>query len=362
MELFAVISSEYDVVWGMTAVMYFFMIQLAGACVLLASIGHALKLPRAESFTSLGLLAGITLGAAAPLNLVAELQQPARFASMLWRPHVTSPLSWGVFVIAGFILFSLLYGLDLLRNSAFWRREGQSRDFSADSAQNPVLARSGSTLRITAWLALLASVALFLYSGLDLAAVKSRIMWSSSMIPLVMFASALAAGTGLLGLLERITRGLNEDRTSLYRKALSYSLLLLLAAFLVWILTEFAFADQQGSIVWNHLVSHQFLQFFILAGVLGLLAPLALSLVLAHRYAVILSGFLVLAGAFSLRWVLVIGGQEIGRTIAGVNTYAPESIWSHGGLMASLGTLGLWTFLMILASWSKPWRDFVQSA
>lgn len=361
MQLFEIIASRHDVVWGLTAVQYFFMVQVGAACILLASLGPAFDLSGLRRLSGLALLTGITLVATAPLNLIAELMQQGRFASMFWNTHLSSPLSWGVFVINVVLVFAGVYGLALLKNALVQaHRDGSFSSllpYALVRGKSPV---SPATLKILAWLALVGAAALFVYSGMDLASVSSRIMWSPSIVPLLLAVSGVAGAVALLILLERLSGGLPPERAGIYRRALLASLGLLLAVGLVWLLTEFAFADQAGRTVWNYLSGDAFFSFALLAAALGTLLPFILAALRGSAQMLTSAALLVLLGGYMLRYVITIGGQEMGRTTAGLNQYAPWDIWAHGGLMAAAGTVGLWVFLMILASWTAPWKGFVR--
>lgn len=361
MQLFEIIASRHDVVWGLTAVQYFFMVQVGAACILLASLGPAFDLSGLRRVSGLSLVAGITLVATAPLNLIAELMQQGRFASMFYNTHLSSPLSWGVFVINAALVLAGVFGLALLKNALIQaKHEGTFSSLLPYALVRGKRPLSPAALKFLAWLALVGSVALFVYSGMDLASVSSRIMWAPSIMPLLLAASGLTGAVALLILLERISHGLSLERAGWYRRALFSSLLLLLAVGLVWMLAQFAFANQAGRSVWTYLSGQGFFSFFLVAVGLGTLLPFVLAAVSKREDILSSTALLVLLGGYMLRYVLTIGGQEMGRTTAGLNDYAPWDIWAHGGLMAAAGTVGLWVALMILASWTAPWKGFVR--
>ncbi|WP_029914889.1 NrfD/PsrC family molybdoenzyme membrane anchor subunit [Pelobacter seleniigenes] len=341
-------GTSQQVVWGMTSIQFFFMVQVAAACIGLAAAQRLVARQALEPYAGVGLFLGLGLAVTAPLNLILELHQPLRFLSMLYRTHLTSPLSWGVFILLGFMLVSACFALVVLREK-----------LTTACSDNLDRRASGGRVKVLALLTLLAATLIFLYSSMDLAAVKGRGLWHSSIVPVVFICSALAAATGLSGLFAMLVKRLNQERLTLLRGWLGFFLTLQLFAQVLWFLIAFVFGDSFGRFAFDYILAAGFGNFIVL----GLGGTILLPLVLLYwarssRLLFALAALLSLAGAYLVRWNVIITGQQLPRTGTALLPFAPEW-WGQGGLLQALAPLALWILLMILATWTGPWKRLV---
>ncbi len=345
MTVVELMGTSQQVVWGMTSIQFFFMVQVAAACIGLAAAQRLVARQALEPYAGVGLFLGLGLAVTAPLNLILELHQPLRFMSMLYRTHLTSPLSWGVFTLLGFMLVSACFALLVLREK-----------LTAASPDNLDRRASGVGGKVLALLTLLAAALIFLYSSMDLAAVRGRGLWHSSIVPVVFICSALAAATGLSGLFAMLVKRLNQERLTLLRGWLGFFLTLQLFAQVLWFLIAFVFGDSFGRFAFDYILAAGFVNFIVL----GLGGTVLLPLVLLYfarssRLLFALAALLSLAGAYLVRWNVIITGQQLPRTGTALIPFAP----GQGGLLQAMAPLALWILLMILATWTGPWKRLV---
>ena len=104
--------------WELLAACYLFMIQAGAWAMLAGTASRALGLGFLAPLRVWGVLAGTGLALAAPLCLVAELLSPERFATLLYKVHPSSPLSWGAFAILALAGTGLAQCLALKRGGA----------------------------------------------------------------------------------------------------------------------------------------------------------------------------------------------------------------------------------------------------
>lgn len=354
MQIIELMGPTQHIYWGMTSVQFFFMIQVSAACTALAAAQRLFACRTLEPYANFGLLLGLGLGLVAPLNLILELYQPQRFASMLYQTNFSSPLSWGVFILLGYMAVTALFSLATLRQAL------QRRPMSGTGRLTALVAGTGEVgrqrLRLLAALTLFAASAVFLYSSLDLAAVKGRDLWHSSIVPVIFICSALAAAAGLVVLFALITKRNNPDHFALLRGWMALFLLLQLFAQILWFLIAFVFGDSLGRFAFDYILSAGFWNFIVLG--LGGVIVLPLALLYFSRDSRILllsAALLTLAGAYLVRWNIIVTGQQLPR--GGVErSLLDPGLWAHGGLMQALAPLGLWVFLMILLTWTGPWK------
>lgn len=162
--------------WELLAANYLFMIQAGAWAMLAGCASRALGLKSFEPLRRWGLLAGTGLAMAAPLNLVAELLSPERFATLLYRVQPSSPLSWGTWAIITLNVLGLAECRSLFRNV---------------SHASPMTSR----------LAFLAALGVVVYTWIDIDHAAGIPLWSGPWPSAALTASGAAAGLALcLGL------------------------------------------------------------------------------------------------------------------------------------------------------------------
>jgi predicted membrane protein len=75
-----------------------------------------------------------------------------------------------------------------------------------------------------------------------------------------------------------------------------------------------------------------------------------------------ISSVLVLISVFMMRWNVVIGGQEISKTMKGLLTYIPPLLGRQGILAGSAVMLAPLGLLWLLTRLFPPWGDMTREA
>lgn len=119
------------------------------------------------------------------LLLVADLDKPARFFTILTRPQWQSWLTRGAFVLIG---FSLIAGLWLLVEGAVWLN---LLPFTVANGARPFLLGTGLVL----------AVGSAVYTAFLFGQAEGRDLWQSTLLPFHLLLQALLAGSGVLLLL-----------------------------------------------------------------------------------------------------------------------------------------------------------------
>lgn len=316
-----VLAQPQDITWLPWAVQYFFFIGIASCAVLLACAARWSQHRYREAFERICLFLALTCGIAAPLALTADLHQTARFWHFYAWPTPWSWMPWGALFLP---LFTVFVGLWFL---LFHLRV--------------VTERFTPLMRWIALAAALTAVGLLLYTGREVSVVQARPIWFSYGYPLVMFISAISALLALLSL------ALHKHRYcgKLLAKGQVVTLLLLGAVTLVWLLGD----TLSGEALRQQWRLGTDIRFYMLVMVTlwGVVLVLALA---ANRYdfplsLTLASTLLVAALCWTLRWALLIGGQTVPKYNALINDYHFPP--GTDGLLAIIGTFGLWFALMI---------------
>ncbi|MEJ5070502.1 tetrathionate reductase subunit TtrC [Enterobacter sp. MYb186] len=317
------LAQPQAITWLPWAVQYFFFIGIASCAVLLACAARWLRHRHSERFERVCLFIALTCGITAPLALTADLHQTARFWHFYAWPTPWSWMPWGALFLP---LFTLLLGLWFL---LFHLRKGNTR-----------------LLRGLALAAALTAIGLLLYTGREVSVVRARPVWFSYWLPVAMFFSAMSALLALLGLVMRdLARRLAQGQV--------VALVLLGAVMLAWSLGD----TLSGEALRQQWQLGGDIRLYLLTLMLLWAAALTVSLY-ASRYQppffiTLASALLVAILCWTLRWAVLMGGQIIPKYNALTNDYSLPM--GTDGLLAIIGTFGLWLALMIILGECVIW-------
>lgn len=349
-----VVNVAREVSWLPWAVQYFFLIGLSVGCFLLTLPGFVLRRPAWERASRLALLGALTCGLTAPVALLADLHQPARFLNFYLHPNPGSWMAWGAFFIplylGGLALYAwLVLRPDLKRLADIGGRgAGIYRAFAYGGHD------SLGAIRIAAVLALAGAALVALYTGMEVMVVSARPLWNTPFLPVQFFITAVAGAIGLVLVLDRaIGDGRAAEGTNLLR-LLAVTQLLVLAVGAAWLLLGMtglsprhaeALAQVAPSTAWR-------ITAVWAAG--SALVTFWLALAARHPTWRLAAGLIALHSAWMMRWTVFIGGQEIPKTGAGYyhDYHLPLG---NDGLLGIVGTAGLWIAVLILLISILPW-------
>lgn len=240
-------------------------------------------------------------------------------------------MSWGSWVLI--IVYPLLLVSALIRLPEAWPWLGQRVPQLA--RWSDVLLASAHTLRLLAWINIVLGVALGIYTGILLSTMVARPLWNVSILGPLFLVSGLSAGAALLHLLAALLRPRRPAPQGLIGGALGALIqllgkeppekgtanaliradigflaveLLMLGLLLIGLVT----ATASHAAAFDLLMSGKFaVAFWGVLVVLGIVVPLALQgLELTHRIPhTAVPAVLVLAGGYTLRWLMVNAGQ-----------------------------------------------------
>lgn len=329
-------------VWGWEIPLYLFvggmvagMMIMAGAAMLRTARGEDTR-----SFFSVQTpLLGFMLLNLGMLALLADLAHPLYVWAIYITFQVTSPMSWGSWVLL--LVYVVLLASALVRLPESWPWLGE---------RVPVLARlsdaittSPRRMALLGWCNVVLGIGVGIYTGILLNTMVARPLWNSAVLPLLFLFSGLSAAAAAVhlatvvfpgrpaprsligGALAAMTQPLGPQppeastTNSLFRADIVFLVveLVLIALLLLSLASstlshgvalQLLFAGSTGLVFWIGVIA------------LGILLPLVLqALELQHRIPhTVVPAVLVLAGGFALRWVLVSAGQASSVVTAGL--------------------------------------------
>lgn len=332
MQIIELLTPAYEAAWLPWAVQYFFLAGIATGAALLVSF--FVWGPHDSTRRRLLPVAVLTLAVsaiAAPVSLLADLHQPARF----WHfyAHFT-PWSW---MSMGALLLPAFVGLSLATCASWWLGK-----INWMRLLSPVLLISALTISI--------------YTGAEIMEVRSRPLWSTLWVPVNLALTGWLATVGSMFVLERaLPAALRPGAQALQ---VLRTLGLALAGSLVfvafsWVLSGMVTDSPSFDAarrLWNDFPVWR----LSMAGSAVFGAAVVIALVRgkqrlgAKGYTLVLG--LGLAGsAWAFRWALFMGVQGVPKYGAG--RYLYHMPLGGDGLLGMVGVAGLCLALVTMASW-----------
>ncbi|MDN0086032.1 tetrathionate reductase subunit TtrC [Yersinia nurmii] len=328
-----ILARPQEISWLPWAVQYFFFIGLACGAVLLGCWQRWFRRDKGQPLERAALMLAVTAAIVAPLALSADLHQPAR--AWHFYPYFTpwSWMSWGSLFLPLFSGLVVTYFLALIYGQRVNR---------------PLT----GLLRLLSILTALSALSILMYTGREVSVLRAQPLWFTLWLPLFIFLTAMQAVPSLLALW--LWRQPQVQRY-LARWQL-VSLLFLALVTLLW---------ASGSTL-----SAAALRQWASGHPLTAAAPLLIGLMLlglallnlTRRLsigAVILQSLLAMVLCWMVRWLLLMQSQTLPKY--NVLTHPYQLSLGTDGLLAIIGTFGLWVTLIIaLREGVRRWEGRVQ--
>lgn len=330
MEIIEILTPQYDAAWLPWAVQYFFLIGLASTAGLTAAfLVFTPAKSQVRRLLPSAVAALLVCGLAAPVALLADLHQPARF----WHfyAHFT-PWSWmsiGAVMIPVFVVLTLTF-------SVLWwmRKEG--------------------ALKAVAILLILSCLGVLVYTGSEIMIVRSRPLWNTIFVPLNL---ALTGWLGALGFMQLIARwlpgGMAEFPSATWRRLGLICLALLAICGGAWVVSGLLGLDPSFDAAKELFTTYpswraSLVGSILMAVVLVLAMAAAPKRLCGGAYSFLCALFIMTA-AWVFRWTLLMGVQTVPKYGAGL--YLQSLPLGSEGLLGMMGILGLFIAFAAVVTW-----------
>src|SRR6202162_3289216 len=372
-----VYPNETIVPWTVLIVVYPYLTGLVAGAFTISSLYQVFGFTQLRPVAHFALLISLCCMITVPLPLLLHLGHPERAFNAMITPHLTS--AFAVFgYAAGFYIILLVLETWFL-----------FRPHIVQQAQKPTgLLRWGYRILSLGsydvsdkamrydrkWLFTLAIIGipgahgLHGYVGFVFGSLKSREWWSSDLMPAVFLFSAIISGTALLIVLYVITCRLRKGPVDLpCLKGMAYTLWGFMMFTLLLEGVEFASLVYRGregiDVIMEYVKGPLIVPFAVLQFGVGSALPLLVLTFMLWRgitgkvliAGVAASAFLVLLAVLMMRWNVVIGGQEIGKTGKGLLAYHPMLFGREGMLAAAFVVATPFLLLSIMVRLFPPW-------
>ena len=372
-----VYPNETVIPWSVLIVVYPYLTGLVAGAFVVSSLYHVFGMRQFEVVSKFSLLMALCLMVCVPLPLLLHLGHPERAFNAMITPHLTS--AFAIFGYAAAFYVTLL----MLENWFVFRPQfvhlGQNGwkparwlfrlvALGSDDLSEPAMRYDHKWIHALAIIGIPAAVGLHGYVGFVFGSLKSREWWSSDLMPVIFLFSAIISGTALVIVAYVSSCKLRKVSIDLACiKGLAYTLWGFLIVALLLEGVEFAsllYRSREGiEMIMQYVRGPLVVPFFVLQVGLGSFVPLLTLTYLVWRgandralvVAVTTSAVLVLFAVLLMRYNVVIGGQEISKTGAGLVTYRPAVFGREGLLAAGFVLAAPFALLLISLRVVSPW-------
>jgi tetrathionate reductase subunit C len=296
MDVNIIYNVEHEMPLGIPIATYFYLTGLSAGSFIISTLAYGFGMLKFKPLGKIGVVMATSLLIIAPMILLIDLEQPFRFWHLIIYLRITSPITWGTFLLSLYPMNCMVYGYFM---------------FKGDLKRTKIFGLIGIPLALL----------VHGYTGFILALGKARVLWNTAIMPPIFLVSAMVSGLALMILVVIIKdyilqRGKAPNRDLLYAlgKFLVASIgldLVLIGIDLSVLLTSTTEAYRAALMLLNGQFSFLFLGVELL---LGAIIPLLLFLLpFTRRWvpAYALASVLVMAGIFAMRCIMVIGGLSI---------------------------------------------------
>ena len=292
-------------IWTWEVAMYLFLGGLTAGVMVFAALMTVLNKDEEAPFATnrLALFAPIVLSLGMT-TLFLDLEHKLFVFRFYTSFQITSPMSWGAWILIFIYPISVLQILSTLRNGYGFLAEYVDRF----AIGRWLLDKSEQLRRDIAMVAIPFAVALGIYTGILLSAFGARPFWNSGVLGPLFLISGLSTAAALVALIAR-----EHAEKALFTRidlVLIITEIMLVALFLINLATG---SGQQIEALQLVMGGPYTLVFWTLFIGVGLLIPLLLEILEIsgiNKSLAILAPVLVLIGGFALRQIVLDAGQE----------------------------------------------------
>lgn len=362
-----VYPNETVIAWTVLIAVYPYLTGLVAGASSVSVLYTGSGLKEYKPVSRLALLAAFAFMITVPIVLLSHLGHPERALGAMITPNFVSAFSmFGYFAMLYTVILALeiwfefrVYNILVARKSTGLKRLFYraitlfSDDISAESRKF-----DHKWLRRIIIFSILGAHGLHGYVGFVFSSLKSREWWSSELTIVIFVISAIVSGLAAVMLMYIVVsafRKIKADEVCL--RGLSFYLMIFAIFTLFLEGVEFislVYKAKEGiELILSYVMGPMFWRFFIVQFLVGAVVPILLlfsiwKFKISGRKLIVmtsLSSVLALSQVFMMRYNVVIGGQEISKTMRGYLEYQVP-VLGHEGSLAAIGAI---IFSLVLA-------------
>lgn len=355
-----VYPNETVIAWTVLIAVYPYLTGLVAGASSVSVLYAGSGLKEYKPVSRLALLAAFAFMITVPIVLLSHLGHPERALGAMITPNFTSAFSmFGYFAMLYSFILALeiwfefrIYNVQIARKSTGLKRLFYraltlfNDDTSAESR-----AFDHKWLRRIIIFSILGAHGLHGYVGFVFSSLKSREWWSSELTIVIFVISAIVSGMAAVMLMYIVVsayRKIKADEVCLRGLAFYLMIFAIFTLFLEGVeFVSLIYKAKEGiDLILEYVMGPMFWRFFIVQFLLGAVVPIMIlfsvwkfkisgtKLIVMTSIASVLS----LCQVFMMRYNVVIGGQEISKTMRGYLDYQVP-VFGHEGWLAAIGAI-----------------------
>lgn len=336
-------NASDKVPWGLDVPAYIFLTGMSAGSFIISSLG-LFGIKKFKPISRIAAVQAVILLMIAPAILLLAMGHPERFWMIYVYPNPTSVISWGSYLLLIYPVVCVLYGYFQMR-----------RDFANASLTEAQIKKDDQKAKFFGLLGVPLAIMVHGYTGVLLGFIRGRVLWNTSLMPVLFLTSAIVSGIALLVIILLVLR-----KTSGYKigdeiiSGLTQIMLVTLLFDLFFIgieaLTSLYGRSGEHFETWKSLIAGQFHIPFVWGEiVVGAIIPItliayALRDVAKRSGALIIASICILFGVFVMRCNIILGGQIVQAYGGPEGHYTPQigewliilCFWAVGALLYTL--------------------------
>ncbi len=311
---------------------------------MVSSLHHVFGMERFAPISKFALLTSLCFMFFAPTPLLFHLGQPTRALNAVITPHWTSAMAAFGYVAAFYIFLLLLetwfsFRADIVAMSksrtGIMQKVYKVLTLGSDDVSQRALDTDHTIARRLAMIGIPGACGLHGYVGFLFGSLKTREWWSSDLMPIIFLLSAIGSGVGLLIVLYVITSWWRKKPTN--GGAMQGLLYVLWSGIVIVMVIEalemvqMIYKAREGVEGVFELIEGPIHVGMAIQWGGSLLALVITSIMMLSNtkgkklvFWLFISGLSMMIGVLAMRWNVVIGGQELSKTMRGLLTFHPE--------------------------------------
>ncbi|MGA8863994.1 MAG: NrfD/PsrC family molybdoenzyme membrane anchor subunit [Gallionella sp.] len=375
-----VYPNETDLPWSQLIVIYPYITGLVAGAFVVSSLDHVFHIKGFAPISRFALLTALCFMIFAPSPLLFHLGQPTRAFNAVITPHWTSAMAAFGYV-AGFYLCLLvletwfafradIVAMSKTRTGIMGKVYGWLT-LGSDDVSKRALAIDHKFARVLSMIGIPAACGLHGYVGFVFGSLKSREWWSSDLMPVIFLLSAAASGVGLLIVLYVIVSKVRK--TAIVDETMRGLLYVLFAGIAIVMviegleILEMFYKQREGVEMVRKLIegpiwAGMLIQWAMSVFVLAVTSSLMIFDVHGKRLVnwLFMCGLAIMIGVLAMRWNVVIGGQELSKTMKGLLTFTPELFGRESLFTVLMISICPYVLLWGVTKLLPPWNEKIE--
>lgn len=373
-----VFPNDLHINWSLMIVLYPYITGLVAGAFIVSSLYHVFEIEALKPVSRFALMASLAFLLVATWPLLLHLGHPFRGINVMITPNFTSAMAGFGYFYSGYMII-LLFEVWLVFREDIITYARHSRGLKQTiykilalgvyDTSEKALAIDRKMIKFLAAIGIPGAFLLHGYVGFLFGALKSNPWWSTPLMPIIFIFSAVVSGIAALIVMYQVAmklKGLVIDRACIDTMCGWLWMFLMITASLELLeLVTLAYEKAEEWEIISQLLSGPLAFSFLgLQMIVGVLIPFVLLMIIVlmkgnmgDKVANTLSftaATLLLIQVFAMRWNVVIGGQMISKSLAGLREAYRPDLFGREGIMMAIGIMVVPFIIIFVVEWLLP--------